>query len=226
MSNFQYSASNNNSNKKHCWDTALEHSLVGNTSKQDSKSKQEWGYIWGWAQVVDMSDPKSVPMVWDFREKEEHLYLGGTPTGNVKLPFQFKVLWQWSSCQPESTPYRGTGWESIAARKIFKYLLVSWPLCYGRTEKTVNVQCALLAGLEKLGPTSLRTPKLSALGVSMRKRCYPPENLLLCRVSQQNHPKAEPLYLLKGWRPQYYLLGSEQRECGVFCSNVKKKKIP
>lgn len=192
MSNFQYSASNNNSNKKHCRDTSLDHSLVGSTLKQDPKSKQEWECIWGWAQsgsfwrqVVDMSDPRSVPMVWDFKEKKKkHFYLWGTPTENVKLQFQFKVLWQWSSCQPESTPYRETGWESIAARKIFKYLLVSWLLCYGGTEKIVNVQCVSLAGLEKLGPTSLRTSMLSALGVSMRKRCYPLENLLFCRVSQ------------------------------------------
>lgn len=60
----------------------------------------------------------------------------------------------------------------MAARNFFKYLLVSRPLCFGRTEKTVNVQCTLLAGLEKLGPTSLRTPMLSVLGVSIRKRCY------------------------------------------------------
>lgn len=135
--------------------------------------------MWGWAQAgsfwcqeADMSDSKAVPTVWDFREKEKHLCLGGTPTGNVKLQFQFKVLWQWSRCQPELTPYRGTGWESMEARKFFKYLLVSRPLCYGRTEKTVNIRCTLLAGLEKLGPTSLRTPMLSALGVSISKRCY------------------------------------------------------
>lgn len=53
------------------------------------------------------------------------------------------------------------------------YLCLGLSLCCGRMKNRVSIQYTLLARLQQLVPTALRTPMLSTLGVNMSKRCYP-----------------------------------------------------